>query len=234
LTDTGPNVPIEDQPILSLNSLPQKHPKRDSYPPLKYTQFVPSDTLVDQLLQLDDEELAISLPDGPLSSNEIIQHVLAADLMLDSFANLTNDKERDPPTVWHAQCLKYWNEWLAAMHQELEALKAKEVYEKVSSLPPGRKAVKSKWVLHIKCEKDGQISRFKGCLVTKGFTQIFGHNFTFTFTPVAWWESIRSILCLAMLNDFELRYVDVKNTFLNAPLEEEIYLVAPKGCGATY
>lgn len=120
------------------------------------------------------------------------------------------------------------------MHEELEALKAKNVYEEVHELPPGRKAVKSKWVLHIKRDKDGQISRFKGRLVAKGFTQIFGHDFTFTFAPVARWDSIRSILCLAALHDFELRHVDVKNAYLNAPLEEEIYLVAPEGCGSPY
>jgi hypothetical protein len=56
------------------------------------------------------------------------------------------------------------------MHKELEALKAKEVYEDVDSLPSGHKAVKSKWVLHIKRDKEGQISHFKGCLVAKGFT----------------------------------------------------------------
>jgi hypothetical protein len=56
------------------------------------------------------------------------------------------------------------------MHEELKALKVKEVYEEVKELPPGCKAMKSKWVLHIKWDKDGQMSRFKGHLVAKGFT----------------------------------------------------------------
>jgi hypothetical protein len=120
------------------------------------------------------------------------------------------------------------------MHEELEALKAKEVYEEVSELPHGRKAVKCKWVLCIKRDKDGQISCFKGRLVAKGFTQIFGQDFTFTFAPVARWESIRSILCIATLNDLELRHIDVKSAYLNAPLEEEIYMVAPEGCKTPY
>ena len=120
------------------------------------------------------------------------------------------------------------------MHEELEALKAKEVYEEISELPPGRRAVQCKWVLRIKRDKDGQISRFKGRLVAKGFTQIFGQDFTFTFSPVARWESIRSILCIATLNDFELRHIDVKNAYLNAPLQEEIYMIAPDGCNSPY
>jgi hypothetical protein len=52
--------------------------------------------------------------------------------------------------------------------------------------------------------------------------------------PVARWESIRSILCIATLHDFELRHIDVKNTYLNAPLHEEIYIVAPDGSGSKY
>jgi hypothetical protein len=120
------------------------------------------------------------------------------------------------------------------MHEELKTLKAKEVYEDVAELPPGRKVVKSKWVLHIKRDKDSQISQFKGCLVAKGFTQTFGHDLTFTFAPVARWEPIRSILCIAALHDYELWHIDVKSTYLNAPLEEKIYLIAPESCGSPY
>ena len=183
---------------------------------------------------MDNKELSLPLPDSPASAPNIISQILDADLILDGAFNLTTDDERDPPTARHALRSKYWNEWLAAMHEELEALKAKDVYEEVSELPPGRKAVQCKWVLRIKRDKDGQISRFKGRLVAKGFTQVFGQDFTFTFAPVARWDSIRSILCIATLNDYELRHIDVKNAYLNAPLQEEIYMVAPEGCGSRY
>ena len=63
------------------------------------------------------------------------------------------------------------------MHEELEALKAKGVYEEITELPPGRKAVQCKWVLQIKRDQIGQISRFKGCLIAKEFTQIFWARF---------------------------------------------------------
>jgi len=159
---------------------------------------------------------------------------MEAELKLDGIAKLTDDQEKDPPTVKHAQHSKYWNEWLSAMHEELEVLKAKDVYEEIDKLPPGKKAIQSKWVLHIKCDKDRQISRFKGRLVMKGFTQIFGCDYTFTFAPVARWESIWLILCIAAINDFELQHIDIKNAYLNVPLDEEIYLIVPKGFGAPY
>jgi hypothetical protein len=110
-------------------------------------------------------------------------------------------------------------------------LKAKHVYEDVQILPTGRKAVQHKWVLHIKRDKDGAISRFKARLVAKGFTQIPGQDFSFTFAPVARWDTIRSLLCISAINDYELRQLDVKTAYLNGPLDEEIYMNAPDGFG---
>ena len=110
----------------------------------------------------------------------------------------------DPVTIHEAKLSIYWAEWLAAMYEELEELKAKGVYEEVKHLPPGRKAIGNKWVLHIKCDKDFRITRFKARLVAKGFTQIPSQDFTFTFTPTAHWESIRTLLTLTAIYDWEL------------------------------
>lgn len=53
------------------------------------------------------------------------------------------------------------------MYEELELLKEKGVYEEIDHLPPGRKAVGSKWVLHIKRNKEGLIAWFKARLGSK-------------------------------------------------------------------
>ena len=90
------------------------------------------------------------------------------------------------------------------MYKELESLKAKGVYEEVDELLPGRKLVGCKWVLHIKCDKDFKITRFKAQLVAQGFSQIPGQDFIFTFAPTARWESIRALLTLTALYDWEL------------------------------
>ena len=124
---------------------------------------------------------------------------------------------------------QYWGEWLSAMHEELESLKAKGIYKEVESLPLNRKAIQCKWVLHIKHDKSGQIACFKAQLVVKGFTQIPGQDFTFTFTLVVRWDSIRTILCIAAIQNLELRQLDVKTAYLNAPLDKEIYIKALDG-----
>jgi reverse transcriptase-like protein len=120
------------------------------------------------------------------------------------------------------------------MHKELKALKVKDVYNEVEELPCRRRAIQCKWALYIKWDKDGQISYFKGCLVMKQFTQIPGQDFIFTFTPVACWDSIHSILCIVTLNNWELHHIDVKNAYLNIPLKEKIYMVALEGCSTCY
>jgi hypothetical protein len=200
-------------------------PRRTICLPSKYHDFVDSGTLIQQLTVLNDGEINVPIdPTLPLLST--IETIASVDAML---CSVQDDSATDPATIAEARRSKYWTEWLAAIHEELASLKAKGVYEEVDSLPHGRKAVQCKWVLHIKRDKSGDISRFKARLVAKGFTQIPGQDFTFTFAPVARWDSIRSLLCLAALHDFELRQLDVKTAYLNGPLEEEIYMRVPDG-----
>jgi Reverse transcriptase (RNA-dependent DNA polymerase) len=158
------------------------------------------------LLLLDEDELTIPITDGT-TLQSTLDSLSVADVH--AYA-LRDDDASDPSTVTEAKRSKYWSEWLAAMHEELASLKAKGVYEEVEAVPPHRKPVQCKWVLHIKRDKTGAISHFKARLVAKGFTQIPGQDFSFTFAPVTRWDSIRSILCLAAINDFELRQLDVK------------------------
>jgi hypothetical protein len=182
----------------------------------RYNDFVESDSIIDSLFSTDDEPTSSSL-----ESNDII-------------CTITDDEIKDPNTVNEARRSKYWNEWLAAINEELAALKAKEVYEPVKHLPDGRRAVQSKWVLHIKQDQNNAITRFKARLVAKGFTQIPRQDFNHTFTPVARWDSIRAILAIATMNDFELRQLDVKTAYLNGPLDEEIFMHAPPNSSTPY
>jgi hypothetical protein len=133
------------------------------------------------LLQLDDEELAVPLSESS-SLASTIDAVSTSDALL---CTIHDDNAVDPHTIAEAKRSNYWTEWLSAMHEELESLKAKGVYKEVESLPPNCKAVQCKWVLHIKRNKSRHIARFKARLVAKGFTQIPGQDFTFTFAPVA-------------------------------------------------
>ena len=134
---------------------------------------------------------------------------------------------RDPMSLEEAQASKYWPCWFAAIHEENEALKVKDVYEEVEELPPGKRAVGSKFVFRVKRDEHGHVVWFKVRLVAQGFTQVPGQDFNHTFAPVARWDSIHFLLSTAAIRDYELRHLDIKTAFLNGVLEEEIYLRKP-------
>jgi hypothetical protein len=113
--------------------------------------------LIEQLINIveHDDDIEISLDAEEIQSLAVA--LLTADNYLDSSKTVNaalnepiNDPDsKDPQTVQEAEHSIYWTEWLAAMYEELESLKAKGVYEEVDELPPGQKAIDCKWVLHI-------------------------------------------------------------------------------------
>jgi Reverse transcriptase (RNA-dependent DNA polymerase) len=96
-------------------------------------------------------------------------------------------------------------------------------------LPKDRKAVKCKWVYCIKFSANGKPNRFKARLVAKGFTQILGLNYDETFSLVARLDSIRILLALATLEDWEIHQINIKMAFLNGDLDKEIYMQQLEG-----
>ena len=79
--------------------------------------------------------------------------------------------------------------WLKAAQDELQSLIENGTFELVQ-LPPGRKAIGSRWVFRVKRNADGSIERHKGRLVAKGFSQHPGFDYNETFAPTPKWASI--------------------------------------------
>jgi hypothetical protein len=51
--------------------------------------------------------------------------------------------------------------------------------------PPGKvNLIDSKWVYKIQKKSDGTIDRYKTMLVAKGFKQMYGIDYEYTFSPV--------------------------------------------------
>ena len=94
----------------------------------------------------------------------------------------------------------------------------------------GVKANGCKWVFKKK-KKDslGNIERHKTRLVAKGFTQREGIDYTETFSPVSKKDSLQILMELVAHFDFDLHQMDVKTTFLNGNLEEEVYMKQTEG-----
>jgi hypothetical protein len=56
-----------------------------------------------------------------------------------------------------------------------------------------------------------------------------GIDYEGTFAPVARYTSIRTIIALAAKMKWKLHQMDVKTTFLNGVIEEEMYIEQPQG-----
>ena len=56
-----------------------------------------------------------------------------------------------------------------------------------------------------------------------------GIDYNETFSPVSYKVSFRIIIALVANYDLELYQMDVKTTFLNEDLEENVYMAQPKG-----
>ncbi|KIK13851.1 hypothetical protein PISMIDRAFT_17694 [Pisolithus microcarpus 441] len=106
--------------------------------------------------------------------------------------------------------------WYMAIQDELEVFQRIGLYEEVNR-PQDQKIINSKWA-H---------------LIAQGFTQTQGIDYTETFAPITKFSTIQVLLALAAQHDLEIHQMDIKSTFLNGELDEEIYLKLPPGFHGT-
>ena len=118
--------------------------------------------------------------------------------------------------------------WIDAMNVELDALEANETWE-ITTLPPNRKAIGCRWVFKTKFKADGSIEKYKARLVILGYKQTYGIDYVETFAPVAKMTTVRALLAVAAMKDWEVHQMDVSNAFLNGELEEVVYMLMPQG-----
>ncbi|GJT15527.1 retrotransposon protein, putative, ty1-copia subclass [Tanacetum coccineum] len=85
----------------------------------------------------------------------------------------------------------------------------------------------NKWIdaMNAEIQSSMDISR----LVANGYTQLYEVDYEETFSPVANIRSIRILISIVAFNDYEIWQMDVKTTFLNGYLDEDIYMVQPEG-----
>ncbi|KDR64976.1 hypothetical protein GALMADRAFT_82453 [Galerina marginata CBS 339.88] len=135
----------------------------------------------------------------------------------------------EPRTVAEAKASPDWPHWEAAMEREHEAILRLGTYS-LGELPPGRKAIGSKWVFRKKRGLNGE-TIYKARIVAQGFSQIPGVDFFQTYAPVARIETIRLLMAIAAINDWEFHVVDVDSAFLNSlmPADQTAYMKQPPG-----
>jgi hypothetical protein len=114
------------------------------------------------------------------------------------------------------------------MTEEYQSIINNDVWEIVPR--PNRKdVVSSRCLFKIKHAADGSIEKYKERFVAHGFSQKEGIDYEDTFALVSRYTSIRTIIALAAKMKWKLHHMDVKKTFLNGVIEEEVYIDQPQG-----
>ena len=109
----------------------------------------------------------------------------------------------------------------------MESMYSNSVWSLVKA-PKGVKPIECKWIYKRKIQPDGKVETFKARLVAKCYTQKEGIDYEETFSPVAMLKSILILLTVTASLDYEIWQMDVKTTFLNDSLEEDIYMQQPE------
>ncbi|GJT33458.1 retrovirus-related pol polyprotein from transposon TNT 1-94 [Tanacetum coccineum] len=118
--------------------------------------------------------------------------------------------------------------WIEAMQEELHQFDRLQVWELVDK-PFGKNVIKLKWLWKNKKDEDQTVIRNKARLVAKGYAQEEGIDFEESFALVARLEAVRIFVAYAAHKSFPIYQMDVKMTFLNGPLKEEVYVAQPDG-----
>ncbi|GJT71951.1 retrovirus-related pol polyprotein from transposon TNT 1-94 [Tanacetum coccineum] len=118
--------------------------------------------------------------------------------------------------------------WIEAMQEELHQFDRLQVWELVDK-PFGKNVIKLKWLWKNKKDEDQTVIRNKARLVAKGYAQEEGIDFEESFAPVARLEAVQIFVAYAAHKSFLIYQIDVKMTFLNGPLKEEVYVSQPDG-----
>nr|GEX18223.1 uncharacterized mitochondrial protein AtMg00810-like [Tanacetum cinerariifolium] len=81
-----------------------------------------------------------------------------------------------------------------------------------------------KWIYKVKLDVYGDVLKNKAQLVAKGYRQEEGNDFEESFAHVARIEAIRIFITNEASKNMTIYQIDVKTTFLNGELKEEVYV----------
>ncbi|GJZ65136.1 retrovirus-related pol polyprotein from transposon TNT 1-94 [Tanacetum coccineum] len=114
------------------------------------------------------------------------------------------------------------------IQEELNDFERLEVWELV---PRSDKVmvITLKWIYKVKLDELGGILKNKARLVARGYRQEEGTDFEESFAPVVRLDTIRIFLAFTTHMNMIIYQMNVKTTFLNGILREEVYVSQPDG-----
>ena len=146
---------------------------------------------------------------------------------------LTSDQGalRVPKSYRQAMSSPQAEQWREAIAKELAGLVALKTWDLVplASVPASANVMHCHFVFAIKRKADGSIDKFKARLVADGSTQKHWVDFNRVFATVVKALTIRLVLAIAAARDYNLTSLDIRQAYLQATIDEDLYMRAPPG-----
>ena len=137
--------------------------------------------------------------------------------------------EAVPKTIGEARKSKYWLGFRKAIDSEMRQLEKNNTWEYVDrgKVPRGCNILRSKLVFDIKRGSKGEFVKYKARFVACGYNL----DYFDTYASVMNGKSFRILLALYNSSEeYSMQHWDVKQAFVNAPIEETVYVHQIKGC----
>ncbi|CAI7850279.1 unnamed protein product [Closterium sp. NIES-54] len=135
-----------------------------------------------------------------------------------------------PCTLAEALCGPEGPAWKESTEKEVNAMRTMGVWDpEPVNLPSGKKAIGVRYVFHRKTDKEDKVVQHKVRLVAKGYTQEPEKDYDQLFAPVGKLTSGRVLLAEAVVKGWHVQQEDVDHAYLNAVLQEEVYVSQPEG-----
>lgn len=116
--------------------------------------------------------------------------------------------------------------WRHACTEEFNAQIKNRTWDLVPP-SPNQNLVSCRWLFTAKFLPNGHEDKKKSRLVTRGYTQQYGVDFSQTFSPVIKATTLRTVLGVSVTKNWSLCQLDVNHAFLQAKLTDEVYMTQP-------
>ena len=133
-----------------------------------------------------------------------------------------------------AERSQYQDVWNDSDYAEFSGLSNLNAFRRLKKgeLPKNANVVTGKWVRRWKIDSRGNVIKPKSRMVARGFCQIHNVDFSKTFAPTPSAANVKiAVVAVANEKGWLLRHLDVEQAFIQAHLDEAVYMRLPAGCG---
>jgi transposase InsO family protein len=199
-------------------------------PQLRKSQRLRSEAPPDEVVPLDEPRvhMAMSALRGLQLPEERPDQAL---LMSAVAAGIAALEKQTPQSYREAMASPDASKWKEALDKEMRSCESQKVWTLVrrDELPKGANVLPCKTVFKIKLDEHGNVEQYKARFTPKGFRQKPGVDFFETYARTGQYKTFRVALSLVAKWDHELAQFDVPTAFLNAEVDEDIYVELPEG-----